>query len=99
MGTQVHPSTPKYTQVHPSTPKLTQVYPSRPRRPKLTQVDPSRPKLTYLYQTKSAKTILQPERRRREGQCLPDVLRSIIPCFGIFSFFSAFLDSFVFCVV
>jgi len=55
--------------------------------------------LTYLDQTKSAKIILQPERRRREGQCLPDVWRLIIPRFGIFSFFLAFLNSFVFCVV
>ena len=43
--------------------------------------------------------MLQPERRRREGQGLPDVWRSIIPCFRIFSVFLVFLNSLVFCVV
>ena len=52
-----------------------------------------------LDQTNLAKTMLQPERHRREGQCLPDVRRSIIPCFGIFSVFLVFLKSLVLCVV
>ena len=43
--------------------------------------------------------MLQPERRRREGQGLPDVLRSIIPCFRVFSVFLVFLNSLVFSVV
>ena len=53
----------------------------------------------HLCHTNFAKTILQPERRRREGQRLPDVWRSIIPYFRIFSVFLVVLNSLVFCVV
>ena len=50
-------------------------------------------------QTILTKTIQKAERRRCEGQCLPDVRRSIIPPFCIFTVFLVFLERLVYCVV